>query len=257
LIETRLLVRHTDGWHPLPYIWNEAQTDAALALSGATPDISFIDATGAQRTAHYLIPQRNQCQSCHARKETADSPIEIVLIGPKARHLQRSNDYGGSVGVKNQLAYLAELGMLTGLPTEPIAASYDFRPIESGGVAAIPPADLDAAARSYLDIGCAHCHNPHGVQGVTSQLFLDHGNTDLFRLGVCKRPGSAGAGTGGFTFDIVPGSPDTSILYFRTSTEMVGAMMPLLGRSLTHARGAELLHAWIAAMPPDDCESTP
>jgi len=147
-------------------------------------------------------------------------------------------------------------GVLSDAPAAgTIAAAYDFRPIEAGGVAAIPPADLDAAARSYLDINCAHCHAPDAVQGITSQLFLHHANTDLFRLGYCKRPGSAGAGTGGFTFDIVPGSPDTSILYFRLHTEVVGAMMPLLGRSLLHDRGAELIHAWIAAMPPVDCMS--
>ena len=65
--------------------------------------------------------------------------------------------------------------------------------------------------------------------------------------------GSAGVGNGGLTFDIVPGSPEASILYFRTDTTKLGAMMPLLGRSLTHARGAELLHAWIAAMPMTEC----
>jgi uncharacterized repeat protein (TIGR03806 family) len=255
LVETRLLVRHDDGWHPLPYIWDAAQQDAVLSPAGEIRAISFVDAGGEVRTASYLIPQRNQCESCHARKVTPASPIELVAIGTTARHLNRTYDYGGATGERNQLTRLAELGMLSGLPAEGVPASYDFRAIERDGVAAVPAADIDAAARSYLDIGCAHCHNPQGVQGVTSQLFLDHGNADPFRLGVCKRPGSAGAGTGGFTFDIVPGSPETSILYFRTSTEQVGAMMPLLGRSLAHARGAELLHAWIAAMPPDDCET--
>ena len=92
------------------------------------------------------------------------------------------------------------------------------------------------------------------MQGITSQLFLNHDNEDRFHLGVCKRPGSAGAGTGGFVFDIVPGDAATSILYFRTSTDQVGAMMPLLGRSLIHRRGIELLQAWIAAMPAEPCE---
>jgi uncharacterized repeat protein (TIGR03806 family) len=258
LIETRLMVRHADGWHPLPYIWDDAQQDAVLSPAGEVRQIAFTDAAGAPQVANYLIPARNQCQSCHARQVDSGTPLELVLIGIKARHLNRSYDHGGSVGVANQLDRLAELGMLTGAPAAAdIPASYDFRPIEAGGVAAIPPADLDAAARSYLDISCAHCHNPQGVQGNTSQLFLDHGNTDVFRLGVCKRPGSAGAGNGGFVFDIVPGDPDTSILYFRTATTQVGAMMPLLGRSLTHARGAELLHAWIAAMPANTCSTTP
>jgi hypothetical protein len=162
-------------------------------------------------------------------------------------------DYGDA-GAMNQLDRLSSLGMLASAPpTDTITPAFDFRPIEAGGVAAIAPGDLDAAARSYLDINCAHCHNPSGVQGITSQLFLNHDNTDLFHLGVCKRPGSAGAGTGGFTFDVVPGNPDMSILYFRVDTMQVGAMMPLLGRSLTHVRGAELLHAWIASLVAAPC----
>ena len=255
LIETRLLIRYDDGWHPLPYIWDADQRDAVLSPAGEVRAISFTDPSGAPAVANYLIPQRNDCQSCHAEQATTGAPIELVLIGVKARHLNRSYDYGGSVGPRNQLDYLSELGMLTGAPAAAeLPAAYDFRPIEATGVGAIAGAALDTAARSYLDINCAHCHNPRGVQGMTSQLFVDHASTDLFHLGVCKRPGSAGVGNGGLTFDIVPGEPDASILYFRTDTTQLGAMMPLLGRSLTHARGAELLHAWIAAMPATGCD---
>jgi len=258
LIETRLLVRHADGWHPLPYIWDAEQHDAVLSPAGEVRAVSFIDAAGAAQTANYLVPQRNECQSCHAEQDTPDSPIELVVIGVKARHLNRSYDYGGKVGARNQLDRLTELGMLTGAPAAAtVPAAYDFRPIEAGGLGALSPPQIEAAARSYLDINCAHCHNPHGVQGMTSQLFLNHDSTDAFHLGVCKRPGSAGAGNGGLTFDIVPGDPDSSILYFRTDTTMVGAMMPLLSRSLTHGRGAELIRAWIAAMPALACTAPP
>ena len=254
LIETRLLVRQEAGWKPFPYIWDAEQKDAVLSPAGEVRAISFIDAQGAAQTSNYLIPQRNQCVNCHGRKPMTTSAVEMGLVGVKARHLNRSHDYGGAVGVRNQLELLAERGMLTGLPAlASVPASFDFRPVEAAGLSAIPAGQLDLAARDYLDINCAHCHSPTGVQGITSQLFLDHDSTDVFHLGVCKRPGSAGAGTGGFTFDIVPGDPDTSILYFRTHTQQVGAMMPLLGRSLTHERGAELLHAWILAMPANDC----
>ncbi len=254
LIETRLLVRHADGWHPLPYIWDAEQHDAVLSPAGEVRALSFVDSDGTPRVANYLIPQRNQCENCHARRADAFAAPAIVAIGLKARHLNRSYDYGGSIGLKNQLALLSELGMLTGLPAlESVPAAYDFRPIEAAGVAALSPTDVEPASRSYLDINCAHCHEPNAVQGDTSQLFLNHGNADLFHLGVCKRPGSAGEGNGGLTFDIVPGDPEHSILYFRTHTDQVGAMMPLLGRSLTHQRGAELLAAWIAAMPKNDC----
>jgi len=255
LIETRLMVRHADGWHPLPYIWDADQRDAVLSPAGEVRAIPFTDPDGEPVMANYLIPQRNQCQSCHAEQATTGAPIELVLLGVKARHLNRVYDYGGSVGPRNQLDYLAELGMLTGAPpATDVPAAYDFRPIEDHGLAAVTGAELEAAARSYLDINCAHCHNPRGVQGMTSQLFVDHASTDPFHVGVCKRPGSAGVGNGGLTFDIVPGDPDASILYFRTETTRLGAMMPLLGRSLAHARGAELLRAWIAAMPATGCD---
>jgi uncharacterized repeat protein (TIGR03806 family) len=257
LIETRLLVRRADGWQPYPYVWDEAQGDAVFTPAGKVSMISFVDAEGAARTANYLVPQRNQCETCHARKPTPDDDPFIVPIGIKARHLHRMADYGA--GAVNQLDRMTSLGVLTGAPPlGDITPAYDFRGLEEGGIPAIQAlgADLDRATRDYLDINCSHCHAPDGVQGITSQLFLNHTNTDTFRLGYCKRPGSAGAGTGGFEFDIVPGSPDTSILYFRVQTDLVGAMMPLLGRSLVHGRGAELIHAWIAAMPADDCSGT-
>jgi uncharacterized repeat protein (TIGR03806 family) len=251
LIETRLLVRYADGWHAMPYIWDDAQHDAVLSPAGEVRPITFIDATGTTQTANYLIPQRNQCGSCHARIPTKEANPELVPVGVKARHLARTSTDGAESF--DQLGRLVERGMLEGV--SPVTPAYDFRPIEAGGVAAIPPADVERAARDYLDINCAHCHNPSGTQGITSQLFLDHATTDPFHLGVCKRPGSASAGTGGFTFDVVPGAPDTSILYFRTHTTQVGAMMPLLGRSTAHVRGAELVHAWIAAMMPVDCSA--
>jgi uncharacterized repeat protein (TIGR03806 family) len=253
IIETRLMVRHADGWHALPYIWNPDQRDAVYSPAGEVRAISFLDTDGSLKTSNYLIPERNQCPTCHGRQDVANAPVEVVLAGFKSRHLNRIADYG-AIGKHNQLAHLTELGMLSGAPDPTtLAADFDFRVIDAKGVAALSAADVDVAARTYLDINCSHCHNPSGIQGMTSQLFLNHDNNDAFHLGVCKRPGSAGAGTGGFTFDIVPGNPDTSILYFRTHTTEVGAMMPLLGRSLTHAHGTELLRAWIAGQPANDC----
>jgi len=251
LIETRVLIHTEDGWEAWPYIWNEAQTDAVLDLGGESRAISFVDADGAEQTASYLIPQRNQCSSCHERNLGGDEPV-ITPIGPAARHLNRDYDYGD--GPTNQLAYLAEQGMLDGMPDlGAVPTAYDFGRVVEGGAEAIPDADVERAARSYLDINCAHCHDPQGTQGVTSQLFLNHDNEDAFRLGVCKRPGSAGAGTGGLTYDVVPGDPDESILVFRVETTEVGAMMPLLGRSLQHANGAALVRRWVANMDPVDC----
>ncbi len=250
LIETRVLRLTDDGWEAWPYIWNEAQTEAFLEVGGDTRAISFVDAAGATQTSNYLIPQRNQCGSCHSRNVGERMRATLTPIGPAARHLNR--DFVYPSGSANQLEHLVELGMLNGMPTlSDVPQSYAVVADPS----AIPEEDVDRATRDYLDINCAHCHDPLGPQGVTSQLFLNHDNEDMFRLGVCKRPGSAGEGNGGLTYDIVPGDPDNSILVFRVETTEVGAMMPLLGRSLQDPYGAALVRRWVASMDPLDCES--
>lgn len=256
LIETRILALRESGWTAHPYIWNEEQTQAILSPAGEVRVEHFIDLKGQQRSANYLVPQRTQCQSCHARK-VGESPTEAFLpIGPKARHLNRTYHYEGA-GERNQLEYLAERGWLTGLPAlEEVPAAYDFEDYERTGV--IDVDQVNRAARDYLDINCAHCHSPVGVQGVSSQLFLNHDNTDVARLGVCKQPGSSGKGTGGHTYDIVPGLPEESILHFRIDTVDPGSMMPLIARSLRHDEGVDLIHMWIEDMQSDAfCSENP
>ncbi len=46
LIETRVLLRHDDGWQAWAYLWNDAQTDAVLKIAGARVDIPTIVADG-------------------------------------------------------------------------------------------------------------------------------------------------------------------------------------------------------------------
>ncbi|MFT5355825.1 MAG: putative repeat protein (TIGR03806 family) [Polyangiales bacterium] len=253
LVETRVLRLGDEGWEAWPYIWNEAQDDAVLMLGGGTRAIDFIDYLGDPQTANYLIPQRNQCSTCHERNVGVDEETEMTPIGPRGRHLNREYPYES--GAANQLQHMADLGMLSGLP--PLAgidASYDYSQVERLGAMGIPAEDVDRAARDYLDVNCSHCHDPLGPQGVTSQLFLNYDSEDAFRLGICKRPGSAGAGTGGLTYDLVPGVPDESILLFRMETVDLGAIMPLIGRSLQDREAVALIRRWIAAMPTQSCE---
>jgi uncharacterized repeat protein (TIGR03806 family) len=237
VIETRVLTLLDDGWDAWPYVWNEEQTDAVRAPSGDVTELSFVDLDGETVTFPYLIPQRNQCLDCHELslgEERAQVPI-----GTKARHLN----------VDGQLEYLADQGLLTGLPpidTVPVAT--DAAALHGVDLATLADDVVDAAARDYLDINCAHCHNPSGEEGRSSQLYLNWDNTDLFSVGVCKRPGSAGGGTGGLTFDIVPGQPEQSILWYRMQTAEIGEMMPDIGRALVDDAGVALIAEWIRRM---------
>ena len=153
------------------------------------------------------------------------------------RHLHRDG----------QLEGLAERSLLEGLPAAPPRA-FDFRRVEAEGVQALSYAEIERAARDWLDVNCAHCHNPRGVNGVSSQLFLEHDQSDPFHLGVCKRPDSAGGGGDERTWDIVPGDHEASILWYRTDTTEVGRMMPDIGRALSPREASDLLAAWIDGM---------
>lgn len=250
LVETRLLVRYPEGWRAFPYLWREDGSDADYWVRGRVEVVPLIDPSGAPRVAQHLVPQRNQCLDCH---EDEAGGRQVAIIGPKARHLNRTFVYDGEA--KNQLVHLAELGLLEGLPpldrVERAAALDSLVATSTEGWSA---AEVERAARDYLDINCAHCHNPRAVQGVTSQLFLDAHNRDERALGICKVPGSAGSGAGGLRYDIVPGAPEASILMHRVETEVVGEMMPLIGRSLADALGVRLVRQWIRDMPARSCE---
>lgn len=232
LIETRLLVRRADGWEALPYVWNADQRDATLARTGAEIGLDFED--GSKR-AHftYSVPNVNQCAGCHATDRTR----KVMPIGLKARHLNR--DFPGLGGNMNQIARLTRIGYLTGAPT-PDAAPRDARFDDES-------ASIDARARAYLDINCAHCHSATGPARV-SGLWLDGATVDPRRLGACKPPIAAGRGTGNRAFGIVPGHPEQSIMAYRLESTDPGEMMPETGRSLTHAEGVALIKRWIAAL---------
>jgi uncharacterized repeat protein (TIGR03806 family) len=233
LIETRILKREPDGWVGLPYIWNPEQTEAILDVAGDTRDVSWVHTDGRTRTDNYIIPNANQCKGCHKAGEI------MKPIGPKARNLNRDFAYSG--GTENQLTFWARRGALEGAPetaAAPRLAAWDDP--KSG--------TLDARARAWLEINCAHCHSPDGpARNSGLDLLASQRNPTAF--GINKPPVAAGIGSGGLAFDIVPGRPDKSILAFRIASTHPGIMMPELGKRLVHEEGVTLIREWIAAMP--------
>lgn len=98
LVETRLLVRRAEGWVALPYVWNEAQTEATLERTGDLKPVELVDDAGRRQRFTYVVPDENQCAACHVTdlKQKAFLPL-----GPKARHLNRPLHY--PEGSENQL----------------------------------------------------------------------------------------------------------------------------------------------------------
>jgi uncharacterized repeat protein (TIGR03806 family) len=233
LIETRVLVLRADGWEALSYRWNNEQTDAILLKTGDILPLTLVSADGGKEPFNYIVPNVNQCASCHA---TNSNTREIWPIGPKARHLNR--DFAYPHGSENQLAYLQTAGYLVGAPGLEAAPKNAAWGDANAGI--------EALARSYLDINCSHCHSPVGPAD-TSGLYLEP-HTIGPNLGLCKLPIAAGAGAGNLSWGIKPGDPEGSILWYRMNNAKPDEMMPEIGRSTIHEEGVALIAAWISAL---------
>lgn len=236
-LETRLLIRRAEGWVAYPYVWNEAQTEARLSPIGANVPVNFINEEGQAIALEWAVPNRNQCKACH------DLSGELSPIGPSARNLNVGvpsyDDGTGEVSpFFNQLAlWLTSYDLIDQLPDNPPLVPNAYNRGEP----------LDLRARAYLDVNCAHCHNPQGPAH-TSGLDLRWSQHEPIAWGVGKRPVAAGRGSAGFEFAIEPGHPERSILLHRMRSTDPGVMMPEIGRQLVDERGAALIEEWIARM---------
>ncbi len=233
-LETRIEIRREEGWYGYSYQWNEQQTDAKLVLGGAELDARWIDEQGKDRSLTYQIPNANQCLNCHAQDKKYEP------IGPTAANLNRAAPHSS----ENQLQMLIDSDQLEGSPpldqiaSMPVAgASEDFSVAER--------------ARAWLDVNCAHCHNPRGTAR-PSGLDLRYHQDELARIGVWKTPVAAGHGSGGHEYDIVPGKPDESILLHRMQSVDPSVMMPNVARQLVPEEGLQLVRQWIAEMSPTE-----
>ena len=217
LIETRVLLHRAEGWVALPYRWNAEQTEATLALAGGRIDLT----TPAGEAISYAIPNKNQCKTCHSRDGA------VIPIGPKARNLSAE-----------WLGEMVEAGALDRVPAGADSLP-DWRTHATG-----PAAPL---ARAYLDVNCAHCHQPGGGAS-NSGLDLRWEQSDPHAIGIMKRPVAAGRGAGGHDFSVLPGQPEASILLYRMDSAEPGIAMPELGKATVDTDGVAVVRRWIAEM---------
>ncbi len=233
LVETRLLVHGDEGWSGLVYVWDDDQRDAHLQKAGGIVPVEWIDAGGDARSLDYIVPNINQCVNCHVAGDSQQP------IGIQARHLNR--DFAYADGTANQLAALSERGLLTGAPADPAEAPRlpQWDDPESG--------TLEERTRAWLDINCAHCHNPTGPAR-TSGLDLRADQREPALYGICKTPVAAGAGSGGRLYGIVPGKPDESILVYRLESVEPAVRMPELLRQTVHSESLALVREWISGL---------
>ncbi|MEM6927495.1 MAG: hypothetical protein AAF602_11230, partial [Myxococcota bacterium] len=170
ILETRLLVKTEGLWNAATYLWNEPQTEATLLLTGWTTETTWIDPEGQSRTTEYVVPHEGECVTCHQADDTA------VFLGPTLVNLNRPVMRDGIE--QNQLDYLASEGVLEVGAGAAMPSVPDYRD------ATVP---LDERVRAYLDINCAHCHNPGGWEEATERELDVRFTTPLIRTGIERK----------------------------------------------------------------------
>ncbi len=230
ILETRLLFKRNGSWYFADYVWNAEQTEAYLDLNGSNTPVSWVDQNGEQRNILYRIPSAAECQTCHKVN------FDPIPIGPKPQNLNADLAYQD--GVRNQLEKWVEVGYLqSGYPSNIMTTvRWDD---------ATQP--LDLRVRSYLDMNCAHCHADERHCNYRPMRFAYNESEDLVNLGVCVPPDDPIAPE--YTEIVARGNPGRSMMHFRLTSTDETVRMPLLGRTIAHDEGAEMIREWIASLP--------
>lgn len=167
IIETRLLIKERGIWNIATYLWNQAQTDASLALNGSDTQVNWINADGSSQSTLYHVPSQNECITCH------QSQSIMTPIGPKLRNLNRMVERNGIS--LNQLTHLQAVGVLNEVDLSQVSQIVDYHDAS---------ASLAERGRAYLAMNCAHCHNPSGWDYVTDREFDFRYETPLAETGI-------------------------------------------------------------------------
>lgn len=143
IIETRILLKERNKWNVAVYLWNKEQNEAYLSQDGSQLDVEWIDTSGDEQKIVYSVPNVQQCIMCHQKNET------IKPLGPEIGNLDVELEHKGQK--INQLKHWEVEGWLAKNNPEPAITVPDYTDTLVA---------LDKRGRAYLDINCAHCHQP-------------------------------------------------------------------------------------------------
>lgn len=237
IIEVRLMVLRENGWIFIPYAWDEDIQDGRLAIGGSSTAVNFKH-NGKQLEFNYESPSLFRCESCH--QVLNDKKITFLPIGPKVHHLNQTISIDANE--VNQLEYWQELGLIDLPDNTLLPFAPDWRDNSQ---------DLQQRAKAYLDINCAHCHNPQGAAAL-SGLRLEYTRTNLDHShGICN----SSHGWRGGGFDIWPGRGDESSIPKRMELDGATDRMPPIGRAVSDDEAIALIREWIDSMPEVQCSS--
>jgi len=229
-LETRLLVKNTNGVYGVTYRWATSLTNATLVPEAGLDESFFIDdGFGNVRTQVWHYPSRTECLLCH-------TPAGGYGLGFTTAQLNHDFDYG--TGPTNEIAALSLAGYFNTNVT-------GFHLLPALAAATNESVSLEYRVRSYLAANCSQCH-----QGVGSAEALWNAviTTPTALAGIVNGPL---LDNNGDTNNLVvkPAALANSMMLTRISTP--GSLrMPPIGSNLLDTNAINLLSAWITnALP--------
>lgn len=207
IIETRVLMKRATEWEIDNYVWNEEMTEAYLNSDQHDVKVDFRNKNGELVGVDYVVPGGFDCTKCHSNSGN------VTPIGPKLRTMNFE------VNGVNQLQKFIDAGNLINAP-------------QPTSIGAIPNWEddvnytLEERARAYLDVNCAHCHEPGGFCDNQSTLDLSF-ETAFEDTNIFSRRFSIGT---------------------RMSFYSPGSSMPFIGTTMVHAEGYELIQEYLDSL---------
>jgi uncharacterized repeat protein (TIGR03806 family) len=218
-VETRLMMRHTDGtWAGYSYEWNDAQTDATLLPAGKTKQV------GAQT---WYFPSRAECMQCHTAAAGR-------TLGLENGQLNKPLLYPSTQRTGNQLATLNAIGIFDA----PLAANPAAFPSYTG------TESIEQRAKAYLHSNCSNCHRPLGTGQGPADFRFATARAQMSICNVTPQEGLLGVANAKL---LTPQSPAQSIISLRMHA-LDANRMPPLGTHVLDTAGMALIDGWIQSV---------
>jgi hypothetical protein len=221
---------HGEGgqYYGVTYKWNADGTDADLLMEGQVEPIEVELPDDEHRSLSYFYPGPNDCAVCH-------NPEAGAVLGVRTLQLNHDMLYVETGRVSNQLYTWAETGILE---LEPDQAAIEE--LDSYASLTDESQSLDKRVRSYWASNCSMCH---GTVPDIRANWNAHFDVPLEERGLVDIQSEHSDG-----ILIVPGDPEGSLLYQRSSTTDPGFGMPPLGRSAPDPAYVAALSEWILSL---------
>ena len=210
IVETRLMVKKDDLWSFGTYEWNDRQTDAVLAEDETDVKVTYKDKTGNEQDIFFHIPSNEQCAECHQQND------KNIPIGLKLRNMNFDVVKNGKS--INQLEYFKNIGWLDDVDHTTLSTLPNWEDSSQ---------PLGKRARAYMDMNCAHCHNP---EGSSSNKRLDFNfETDFAATGIQAKK--------------------DKIMMRILSDDEDDLRMPSLGITINDVEGNEMVKEYLNSLP--------